>query len=46
VYINKSMQFITEAEHVHTSSEQMLEQFHTLAMRLGMESDGDCDLAC
>ncbi|HAC90497.1 MAG TPA: hypothetical protein DCF63_07660 [Planctomycetaceae bacterium] len=46
VYIDKSMQFITEAEHVHTSSEQMLEQFHTLAMRLGMESDGDCDLAC
>ena len=39
VYIDKSIRFITEAEHVHTSSEQLYDQFQSLAMRLGMESE-------
>jgi len=32
------MKFITEAEHVHSSSEQYLDQFEELKMRLGMDS--------
>lgn len=32
------MKFITEAEHVHSSSEQYIEQFEQLKMRLGMDS--------
>jgi hypothetical protein len=41
VYIDKGIRFITEAEHVHTSSEQMYDEFQSLAMRLGMENEGD-----
>jgi hypothetical protein len=41
VYVDKQIRFITEAEHVHTSSEQMHDQFQTLAMRLGMENEGE-----
>ncbi|MEM8735819.1 MAG: hypothetical protein AAGG44_16435 [Planctomycetota bacterium] len=41
VYIDEEMRFITEAEHVHTSSDQLFEQFQSLAMRLGMESESD-----
>lgn len=32
-----SMQFITEAEHVHSSSEEYQAQFHELKNRLGMD---------
>ena len=36
------MQFITEAEHVHSSSDEYHEQFEELKMRLGMDgSDGE-----
>ena len=31
------MKFITEAEHVHSSSDQYAEQFEELKMRLGMD---------
>jgi hypothetical protein len=39
VYIDKDIRFITEAEHVHTSSDKLFDEFQTLCMRLGMESD-------
>jgi hypothetical protein len=32
------MKFITEAEHVHSSSDQYFQQFEQLKMRLGMDS--------
>ena len=34
------MKFITEAEHVHSSSDRYFEQFEELKMRLGMDSFG------
>lgn len=46
VYIDKGIRFITEAEHVHTSSEQMYDHFLALAVRLGMENDGDSSATC
>lgn len=39
VYVDEDMSFITEAEHVHTSSDQFYDQFQQLATRLGMESE-------
>ncbi len=33
-----NLQFITEAEHVHSSSEEYLQQFEELKMRLGMDA--------
>jgi hypothetical protein len=39
VYIDESIRFVTEAEHVHTSSESMFDQFMSLATRLGMEPE-------
>jgi hypothetical protein len=45
VYVDEDLRFLTEAEHVHTSSDQMYDQFQTLAMRLGMENESeDSDL--
>lgn len=41
VYIDNDIRFITEAEHVHTSSDQLFAQFEQLTMRLGMESEDD-----
>ncbi|MCA9190945.1 MAG: hypothetical protein KDB03_04270 [Planctomycetales bacterium] len=38
VYIDNDIRFITEAEHVHTSSDRLYDEFQTLAMRLGMEN--------
>jgi hypothetical protein len=35
---NEQMKFITEAEHVHSSSDQYHQQFEELKMRLGMDS--------
>lgn len=40
VRCNDQMRFITEAEHVHSSSDQYYEQFEELKMRLGMDSLG------
>jgi hypothetical protein len=38
VACNDRMKFITEAEHVHSSSDHYREQFEELKMRLGMDS--------
>jgi hypothetical protein len=38
---DNQMKFITEAEHVHSSSDQYFQQFEELKMRLGMDSMGD-----
>ena len=38
VHRDDKLQFITEAEHVHSSSEDYLEQFEELKMRLGMDA--------
>lgn len=46
VYIDEKLRFITEAEHVHTSNEKMYDEFMTLAMRLGMESDTGDEATC
>lgn len=35
----EEMQFITEAEHVHSSNERFVEQFEELKMRLGMDGE-------
>jgi hypothetical protein len=35
---NEQMKFITEAEHVHSSSDQYHQQFEEMRMRLGMDS--------
>jgi hypothetical protein len=35
---NEKMKFITEAEHVHSSSDYYYQQFEELKMRLGMDS--------
>ncbi len=36
--LREEMKFITEAEHVHSSSDQYFDQFEELRMRLGMDS--------
>lgn len=38
VWLNKEMKFITEAEHVHSSSEKYTSEFEQLAVRLGIET--------
>ena len=38
VFPHQDLQFITEAEHVHSSSEQFHRGFEQLSMRLGMET--------
>jgi hypothetical protein len=38
---NDQMKFITEAEHVHSSSDQYARQFEELLMRLGMDGSVD-----
>jgi hypothetical protein len=40
VRCDDQIKFITEAEHVHSSSDQYFEQFEELKMRLGMDSFG------
>lgn len=37
------MKFITEAEHVHSSSDQYASEFEELKTRLGMDCDFGCD---
>lgn len=39
VYLDENIKFITEAEHVHSSSETYFDKFNTLKNRLGMDSD-------
>jgi hypothetical protein len=39
VYPEKDLHFITEAEHVHSSSERMFDQFNVLRNRLGMDGE-------
>ena len=36
-YCDEEIKFITEAEHVHSSSDQCYEQFEELRVRLGMD---------
>jgi hypothetical protein len=40
---NDQMKFITEAEHVHSSSDNYFRQFEELKTRLGMDSMCDMD---
>jgi hypothetical protein len=37
---HEDMRFITEAEHVHSTNDDYIQQFETLKMRLGI--DGEC----
>ena len=39
VYPDKELHFITEAEHVHSSSERLFDQFNMLRHRLGMDGE-------
>jgi hypothetical protein len=45
VYPDKNMKFITEAEHVHSSTDKFTREFSQLQMRLGMEQEGDTAFA-
>jgi hypothetical protein len=40
----EDMRFITEAEHVHSSSDEMCRDFQKLRYRLGLDEAGDGDL--
>mgnify|MGYP001821982418 CR=1 FL=1 len=39
VYPDKDIRFVTEAEHVHSSSEKMYDQFNVLRNRLGIDGE-------
>lgn len=39
VYPDRDLRFITEAEHVHSSSERFYDEFHVLKNRLGMDGE-------
>lgn len=39
VYPDNQLQFITEAEHVHSSSERLFDQFNVLKNRLGIDGE-------
>lgn len=39
VYPDPEIQFVTEAEHVHSSSERFYDEFNTLKNRLGMDGE-------
>jgi hypothetical protein len=45
VYPDDQIRFITEAEHVHSSSDLFARQFGQLQSRLGIDSDLDSDFA-
>lgn len=45
VYPDKDIRFITEAEHVHSSSDTFARQFGELQMRLGIDQEGDTSYA-
>ncbi|MBW3600709.1 MAG: hypothetical protein KY475_26025 [Planctomycetes bacterium] len=40
---DEEMQFLTEAEHVHSSNERFVRQFDQLKMRLGMDGQEDAE---
>ena len=39
IYPDNDIQFITEAEHVHSSSERFFDDFSVLKNRLGMDGE-------
>lgn len=39
VYPDEELKFVTEAEHVHSSSEKLFDQFNVLRNRLGMDGE-------
>lgn len=41
IYPDADVRFITEAEHVHSSSERLYDQFNQLKTRLGVDDDGE-----
>ena len=43
VYCEDDLRFLTEAEHVHSSSDALYSQFESLCSRLGMESESDAE---
>ncbi|MFG0253818.1 MAG: hypothetical protein ACF787_01765 [Rhodopirellula sp. JB053] len=45
VYPDKNIRFITEAEHVHSSSERMYDRFLQLQTRLGVDDESSEDTA-
>jgi hypothetical protein len=45
VYPDNEIRFLTEAEHVHSSSDKFARQFSELQMRLGMEQEGEATFA-
>jgi hypothetical protein len=45
VYPDNQIRFITEAEHVHSSSERMYDRFLQLQTRLGVEDESSSDTA-
>jgi hypothetical protein len=45
VYPDPKIRFVTEAEHVHSSSRRYLKEFECLRMRLGMDTSHHGDTA-
>lgn len=45
VYPDEDIRFITEAEHVHSSTDSFARQFSVLQSRLGIDTDLDSDLS-
>jgi hypothetical protein len=43
VYPDEEIHFVTEAEHVHSSSERLFDQFNVLRNRLGMDGEDFSD---
>lgn len=44
VYPDPAIRFITEAEHVHSSSEKYFDQFNIIRTRLGLENESSADV--
>ncbi len=44
IYPEPSIQFITEAEHVHSSSEKYFDQFNVIRTRFGLEHENSADV--
>lgn len=44
VYPDPGIRFLTEAEHVHSSSEKFFDQFNIIKTRLGLESENAADV--
>ncbi len=43
VYPDPTIRFITEAEHVHSSSEKFFDQFNVIRTRFGLEDEGSVE---